>query len=388
LRPLLQRANLRLRHELGLIERELNRAGEELPQELSPYHAWCIQECQNLVVEIEKNFATLSAPKLKDDTQVLVIVLSQTQEVRRRFNLLDERYVPPILTPQLSDRLCLKVLSWLYQTHTSLTGSSFAMGGFSFAATKTKSYPGPCVYFVPSSARFGLLYLPLLFHEFGHTLYAYYEDELQNLIKEVQLYIQNYLKPKVVLRDGLNEQQTKDRKQIVEIWFEWMQELFCDAVGLAIGGPAFAYAFSTYMLMHGDRQFRLPLESLSKGRHPVTWIRIRVMIEQLKTRGFDEPARQLHDEWEQTAKMLNINEDYYGYFDCDFIPEILRVLQDMLEEASPALFEEPIGIVPRQNTNYASPVHLIDAAWHRHLSDSDNYSVWEREAIASYLSTS
>jgi hypothetical protein len=149
---------------------------------------------------------------------------------------------------------------------------------------------------MPSSAQYGLLYLPLFFHEFGHLLYACHQPELDDLVKEFQTEISTLLKP-VVQYDNLQVQQdTKNKRIIVETWYVWIQELFCDAVGFQIGGSCFTHAFSMYLKMLGRDRFVLSFEKLAYSPHPITWLRVHLLSTLLEKYELAEHANKLENE--------------------------------------------------------------------------------------------
>ncbi len=113
----------------------------------------------------------------------------------------------------------------------------------------------PTMYLLPCTAQHSLLYLPLFFHEFGHLLYALHHQEMDALVKSLQEKIADLLTPMIHLDDAMASEAVKEQQIVVEQWYEWTQELFCDAVGLTIGGSADVRAFSTYLRMRGRDHF-------------------------------------------------------------------------------------------------------------------------------------
>ncbi len=101
----------------------------------------------------------------------------------------------------------------------------------------------------PSNEQPGLLFQVLHFHEFGHLLYIYHKPELDALVKEIQAEVDEMLMPTSFRNDRHAERQAAERRAIVDTWYKWAQELLCDAVGLAIGGPAFLQAFPSLRMV-------------------------------------------------------------------------------------------------------------------------------------------
>ena len=110
-------------------------------------------------------------------------------------------------------------------------------------------------YFFPFLEQKGLLFQPLLFHEFGHLLYLCHKREMDDLVRELQREVEDVLTPPSQRNDRHSDIQAGQRQTIVDTWYRWAQELFCDAVGLTIEGPSFLYRPDR----RGQRKRRLKL---------------------------------------------------------------------------------------------------------------------------------
>ena len=174
---------------------------------------------------------------------------------------------------------------------------------------------------MPPSAQQLLLYLPLFFHEFGHLLYVCHKPEMDDLVRSLQQTISEYLEPSVQRDDAHAKREQKQRSEIVESWFEWTHEIFCDAVGLVIGGPAFAHPFSMYFRMLGRDEYYLKPKYLEGRAHPVTWLRVRLIVDRARRMGFSELAASLESIWLTIANQMSVTEDYYGFYIPTDIPQ-------------------------------------------------------------------
>jgi hypothetical protein len=67
------------------------------------------------------------------------------------------------------------------------------------------------------------------------------------VIEELQRWIQDELEPLSRRNDELARRQRELQRDIVDTWYAWAQELFCDAVGLLMAGPAYLHAFNSYL---------------------------------------------------------------------------------------------------------------------------------------------
>jgi hypothetical protein len=232
-----------------------------------------------------------------------------------------------------------------------------------------------------------LLYLPLYFHEFGHLLYACHKQELDALVRDLQQEVDGFLRPSSVRNDKHAAWQSSHREAIVTAWYNWAQEFFCDAVGLIIGGPAFLWAFSTYLstLDRGDF-YRSPLE-LRGSTHPVTFLRVRLLTDLGSTLGLSRPAQTVMQEWVRIAAAMDVSEDYHGFYDDELADPIHRTIDDMVTEVSPRAYTDAeIGGNPDLVSPDDTPVSLVHKAWHAwFVSTEDAYPRWEGNAIAHWL---
>jgi hypothetical protein len=250
----------------------------------------------------------------------------------------------------------------------------------------------PTIYFMPPSAQHRLLYLPLFFHEFGHLLYACHEPEMDELVKALQKVIAQFLEPSAQRDDRHAQSEAKQRSVIVETWYEWAHELFCDAVGFQMAGPAFAYSFSMYFRVLMRDQYHIRPEELEHRGHPVTWLRIRLLADRARRMGFGADSRLLEDTWNKIAATMGVVEDYYGFYIDELLPSIRQTIDDMIVEAAPRAFEAhevSAAELLRLDSDSTSslPVQLLNQAWRKFLDDEDGYTAWEKQAIEGLLNT-
>lgn len=238
---------------------------------------------------------------------------------------------------------------------------------------------------MPSSRQQGLLLLPLFFHEFGHVLYCFHQEELDNLIKDFQSEATDLLTPKSIRDDIWTDKETEKRNRIVEIWYNWLVEIFCDAVGFTIGGSSFLNAFSIYFRLRGSWEFQITEENLWENEHPVSWLRIKLVADRAKNEGCSKEAKTVQEDWGKIAKFLGVNEDYYGFFSQEFRDPILRTVNDMLIEVSPYKFSDKDMSDDEWDPASSTPIHLLNKAWFIFSHDPENYQNWEKQAIEKFL---
>ena len=208
---------------------------------------------------------------------------------------------------------------------------------------------------------------------------------MDDRVRELQETIAELLEPRIQRNDHPSEEDARIRSIIVEKWYEWTQEVFCDAVGFVIGGPAYLYAFSMFLRMRGKDQYHLPPDELERQEHPISWLRIRILADRVRREGFDAEAEQITEGWDEIAGAMEIREDYYGFYEDDFLPEIQQTIDDMLEESSPRKFENDETIASEEAISFRSPVHLLNRAWQQFWKDPEGYRTWEGNAIAAFL---
>jgi hypothetical protein len=384
LRDILRLNNTDLLREITLLRRHLEEAATSIPPELQPFQDWIISFCDKLQATALQNLQNLN---LGIDS-ILGNILSDTQVLTRGVRLFNQRLVGPVLRARESDRLCLKVLRWIHSTHPLTQHIPMALSDGDFASWPQLNWP--TIYFMPPSAQHRLLYLPLFFHEFGHLLYACHEPEMDELVKALQKVIAQFLEPSAQRDDRHAQSEAKRRSVIVETWYEWAHELFCDAVGFQMAGPAFGYSFSMYFRVLMRDQYHLPPEELEHREHPVTWLRTRLLADRARRMGFEADAKALEGAWGKIAATMGVVEDYYGFYTDEFLPSIQQTIDDMIVEAAPRAFEdhevstaEILRLDPASTSS--SPVQLLNQAWRKFLDDEGGYTAWEKKAIEGFL---
>lgn len=377
MREMLEQANLALLAEIDLLMAALPDRGA-IVTELIHYYDQILVSCHDLRRKVNQSLQDLR----KGKDEILIDILSNTQTHTREFHLYNYRLVTPLRRFQRSDLLCLKTIHWLHQVHpkTRMIPCAFCDGDIGV-------YPSvgyPITYFMPTSAQYGLLYLPLFFHEFGHLLYACHKAELDQLVFELQKKIDAIIKQQPIDQAKKRQSNVQKRKTIVQTWFTWTQELFCDAVGIRIGGLSYAYAFSMYLKMWGLDRFQLPQERLARSTHPITWFRIKFLTEFLTSAGHTDVAQWLAKEWQAIADALTVIEEYYGFYQDDFKSSILETLKYMLDETDPLPCHELVG---HQKGQFCSPIELLNLAWQKFYEDPGSYPQWEKQATPIFMQT-
>lgn len=339
---------------------------------LREYHA----DTSKLVRE-NLEYLALGEDAILDD------IRSNTAQALQLVRFLSIRLLTPIVRARSTDRLSLKTISWLHNSHASTRGVPAVFVDGECAVWPTRG-PFPPIYSFPADEQQGLLFQALYFHEFGHLLYVFHKPELDELVRELQAEVDDLLTPASLRNDRYAERQAAERQIVVHTWYKWAQELFCDAVGLVLGGPAFLYAISSYsgMLELGD--FYRDVGDLRWSDHPITSLRIQTLSEHARTMGLDAADRVL-TEWKKLATAMEVPQDYHGFFDPRLMPAIRRTLDDMVTEVGPRAFM-PDETAPRAAiAPDTTPVALVNSAWQRQHDSPQDYRNWEKNAVAAWI---
>ena len=377
MQELLKQNNIALRHEIEQLRRSLIDAQGHFPDKLHAYTERITNECDILHQRVLRNLEYLEfglENLLKD-------ILSETELVTRAFYDLNGQRASPILRARDSDQLSLKFLLWLHGTHPRVKNIPAAICDGEFGVWPIQ----PTLYVTPCTSQKGLRNLPIFFHEFGHLLYMFHQSEMNDLINELQVEIRDLLRPPVERNDQFAQTQERSRNVIVDTWYEWAQECFCDAVGFVMGGPSFAYTFSMYFRVFGWNEYHVPRGELAHRSHPVTWIRIHLLADRARQMDYNAVATDLEEKWSQIAAALGVREDYYGFYDPTFLSVIQNKLNDMITETGPRKFQESEVSNQEVESTSISPVALLNTAWQKFQDDPDGYREWEDNAIASFL---
>ena len=373
---ILRQNNLSLRRDVERLRRFLEERKVSLPTEWRGCCDWALAKCGQIRGTVERNLRDLDyhQPTIFPD------VLSQTQAATRELFQLS-RQASPALRGSDGDRVALRVLLWLHLSHPKTKGVPVAVSNEDFSIWPVI----PTMYLLPCTVQHSLLYLPLFFHEFGHLLYALHHQEMDALVKSLQEKIADLLTPMIHFDDAMASEAVKEQQIVVERWYEWTQELFCDAVGLTIGGSAYVRAFSTYLRMRGRDHFVVLKPDLELQPHPVTWLRIRMLARRLRANSPSPLADELEQEWAKIAGLMNVTEDYFGFFSDAFVDPLRTTLNDMLVEAWPAGLESPADDMPAVG-GYKNPLPILTSAWNCFSSTPTAYEQWENDAVKQLLS--
>ncbi len=376
LREVLRRRNEALLSHARAAQRMV--AAATVCGELEPFRQRMLLICEQLEAATQRNLQLLQiAP---DD--VLEEVLSDTDQNFGQFQDISDDLLTPILRPLPSDRLSLKTIAWLHYGHAQTADAPAAFSNGACAILPSRDLP---LYLLPAVEQRLLLYQPVLFHEFGHLLYSHQRREMDDLVGELQSEIENLLIPASGRDDKYSAERQDESQVVVNVWYSWAQELFCDAVGFRIGGPSFAKAFSAFLPGTGVGDFYQERQDLAESSHPVTWLRIQFLADRASAAGFKQVGELLRQEWASVAKALNVTEDYLGFYVPDAADVIVAKVNDMLEETNPRQFKPDEIEGESWRSEVDSPVKLFSAGWTVFEKRPTEYAEWEAARLAELL---
>jgi hypothetical protein len=378
MRAYLQEANDDLLYQIEVVQELLGSA--QVAGELTPYVGQVSQMCAELRQQALRNIRDLSF----NLDELLGDILAATQSLTALFELVNSRLASPIVRAKADDRLGLLVLRSLHDTCPKTAALPFGLTDGSFAVYPTSQVPP--IYLVPVTRQKTLLYHPLLFHEFGHVLYACHKQEMDDLVKEFQRVVSAALTPRSIRGSGAGK-AAAFRQQVVTAWFAWVQEFYCDAVGITIGGPCFLKAFSHFFRTRSNDQYYVPRDEQLRRRHPVTWLRTKMLVDRARKHGFNDLADAVAKGWAETAKAIGIQEECEGTWTGDFFIPLRQTLDDMLEESQPYT-HKPEDINVSESARSLTAVQLCNLAWTKFEVASATYRSWERGAIDNFLKSS
>jgi hypothetical protein len=335
---------------------------------LAPYIGHVRTLCSQMEAAAQQNLADLG----HDLPSTFEAILSNTQLVASYLDLIGSRFTGPILRGRNEDDVMLAVLQWLHLTHPRTKTMAFAIADGGFAVYNPSD--NLSIYFLPASRQSTLLHVPLFIHEFGHVLYRSHKPEMDELVKEFQRAVAAHALP-ATIRDRPGQSVDSDfRNRLVVAWYPWVQEFFCDAVGLTMGGAAYLKAFSHYLRLRSTEQYYRPRSQQLDSRHPITVLRTKLLADRARAMNLAELANAVESDWAACAKLMKAKEDYEGTWSEELLIPLRTALNDMIEEADPARWTTDIG-------TGGGLFKLVEQAWEKFESAPDRYAQWEEGEI-------
>ena len=367
-RDALKRKNQDLRQDLVKIVELVSTT--KIVTELEPYRAAFLARTRQLLAASEQNLAWLETGQ----DSLLPDVLSETSTLLQYVRLLKFRYLRGLYRTRDWDRVCLKSIAWIHKQHPETVDYPPVFADDDVSIIPSRGLP---FYFFPCLEQRGLRFQPLFFHEFGHLLYKCHEQELDILVGEFQQRVESELLPASQRNDQYAQEQARVRQSVVETWYKWVQEFFCDAVGLAIGGPSFLNAFSEYIGKFQPADYYRQPSDLHGSSHPVSWLRIKLLVERAEHYGFGKDAGRVREHWNDTANLLHVSEDHHGFYTATLKPFLVQTLDDMLVEAAPRRCTDDEAAGKGWELQPSNLVALLNRVWLEYFEHPSEFQKWE-----------
>lgn len=339
---------------------------------LEQYKQWVVEELSRLQGDAQ-DLIFVASHRYPD---TLSEILSSLQQRRRQLKLLRDRLVGPLVRFRHTDKMTMHILGWLHGTTHTTQNIAFAVADGSFSTWPFLTQVA--VYFGPVSGSSDIRHKSLFCHEFGHVLYASQARQLDARVGQLQRAIDAELSPRSVRNDARSHVELRSREKIVGIWYQWSQEFFCDAVGLAIAGPSYLNAFSSHLQLLGVGDF--PSQDESDGStHPPTRLRIELLAERGRRLGLRIQSERVLKEWQEISSSVGFDDDYLGFFTSEMSTEVHACVDDMLQVCGPYRFTsgdlEPCSASEIATSN---PVRLLNTAWHIYENSQKEFKAWEQ----------
>lgn len=125
-------------------------------------------------------------------------------------------------------------------------------------------------------------------------------------------------------------------------------------------------------------------DKLAYREHPIFRLRMKILAHHAEALNFTVQAQALRQTWDALAAVQGEREDYYGFYEDNFMPLIQTALTEMLNIAQPYHFTQQ-DLNDGEWTSDSTPVHLVNLAWTLYTTIPPNdYVEWERETINRY----
>ncbi len=330
----------------------------------------------------ERTLSKIEILDLKHDS-LLPDLINNAYWLSEKLHQYNSCYLPTLYRINDDDKVVLKVINWLHNSNQVTNKHPFTISDDSFLI-----YPNsklPIKYCLPHYSSSQLLYLPLLFHEYGHLLFDYKQIELNDLVKEFQEYVYYQLSPKTIRNLSNETFINQERYLIANLWAPWLQELFCDIIGFIIGGLYFVNAFQLFFLLNSASSYYKSREKLINPRstHPIPWLRAKTLARYMERNGLTTNANELLEIWGNFAQIQSINEDYHGTWKNSFIPKMDEIIDCMIEEVQPLKFDQLSMQIDDVN-QINNPIDLLNLAWKKFMEEPEDFMQWEKDAIKIY----
>ncbi len=255
----------------------------------------------------------------------------------------------------------------------------------SAACISTKYYyyhPLTNVIFMPIGETNSLLHLPDIFHEIGHEILHYSEDN-PALVEIHSSYLMAIEEINIYYNKIINEKRRETGSKIIIELIEtihsywknnWINEYFCDLFACYSLGPAYVWAHFFLTLKSSDNIYKFLIQS-----HPSDDSRLLFLLYTLKKIGFNEEKTTISENWNKMPLSIDVKpENEYKYaYPKDLMYKIAKIFLDGLDRSNFLKITDK----SLDNMTKGKVVRILNDAWKSFLKDPEKYGEWEDEII-------
>jgi len=257
----------------------------------------------------------------------------------------------------------------------------------SVACISTKYYyfhPFTNVIFVPVGESRFLLHLPDVFHEVGHEVLSYRENELS--LKKIGETYRAAISAITNHYDALLKKKMRATgpraipDTIAHIHYQWktywINEFFCDLFALYTLGPAYVWAHLHLTTKKSEDVY--DFSPVIPRTHPSDDSRMKMLTIGLSKIGFGGEVPSILSRWNEIPLVVNrqpVTEYQYAYPD-DLMNEIAELVLTSLRESGFAVVS-PEKLGKKSN----SIVHLLNEAWEMFWNNPEAFTDWEGRTV-------
>jgi hypothetical protein len=247
------------------------------------------------------------------------------------------------------------------------------------------TYPDLRLICIPLAEGRFLLHLPDLYHELGHSLFAFATDARLDAFQKHCLEFNGaaaaYLESELELATSGFSPRSFELYLTTWLrsWFGWSIEAFCDLFALYMVGPAYAWAHLHLCVSSGGDPFETPLVSTST--HPPDGARMELLLRGLTRLGFHHDRQAVEGRWHEFlgAAGAGPSPEYNRCFPSHILDMCEQKAHDAVATLGCCLAQPPLT---------GSGRALLNEAWNVFWRDQSGFAAWERDASIRLLADS
>jgi hypothetical protein len=117
---------------------------------------------------------------------------------------------------------------------------------------------------------------------------------------------------------------------------------------------------------------------------PVSWIRIKFLVDQARKMGLIKEADLIEGEWQKMALLMNMTPIYHGYYAASYDNLIDEALDSMLEEANPVKYADYAPLTKDYIPCKDNFIQLMTEAWRIKENNQEEYETWKKKILEAF----